>query len=743
MQSKSKAEIWIECALVAMASFLLFQPLWAAARFTDFQARDLSRAQELLRGVWIFYGPETTGGGNLPGGFYYAILALPLALGLGWQGAFWLMILGISISAAMIWHFFRNRFSRTVALASAAFLFSSNMYLRALKSFQNPSFVPVFATLSIILLVQTFTADRRSKSKWLLACLLMALGIQLHFTMIALFLTAIILQIFSKQLRLYALPVKDFLLGVAVYCLTLSPHFIWALAKRAGVHFGAETAVAVGSGSNSIPLLFKYVIKGFQRYPAQRSLLKFAEMFLIPEWLIFFAIIGLSWLISRKKFKMPLSSSSAKIWSPELSIAAIATAISFLPAIGGIALDWNVRYTLVFTINLTFFFGFLFAQTREFLAKTDIWIFATAVVAAIAVSIGESYTELQEAFGLYPHVILFVVIAAFLIDLIRRKRYFSRNLFLFYASGTLLGYALLLHTGLVSLAISRVEHELTINESSLLSSAMNEATGWNYAQARHHLFYVGVDPGHSFAWMEAFRKPAENKTRKADGFIIAMGASAKNGDFVSWLEMQGIESSLLDFVRTGEVKLLEPQMHGRVLLQPYVFRDSFRSEDFLQNIGEPYAPSSFDDLKRPDLETFEFRFNEHPQKIRDFENFVRVQRIQQNPKQWLIQVSLHGLSLSQPTEWTVPDWVESLSQPGLEITCAEKTETLSLAHSIGFRYEGTQWLPNHVLLAPFLRTWTDPCNGAAITGISFMFESAEISGSGKRLFLPGQKFKVH
>ena len=95
-RSWAHLEIWLEFILVALAAFLLFQPLWATARFTDFQARDLSRAEALLRGAWIFYGPVTTGGGNLPGGFYYSILALPLAMGLGWQGAFWLMILGIS-----------------------------------------------------------------------------------------------------------------------------------------------------------------------------------------------------------------------------------------------------------------------------------------------------------------------------------------------------------------------------------------------------------------------------------------------------------------------------------------------------------------------------------------------------------------------------------------------------------------------------------------------------------------------
>ena len=746
MQFNTKKEIWLECILVALASFLLFQPLWAAARSTEFQARDLSRAAELLRGAWIFYGPETTGGGNLPGGFYYAILAVPLALGLGWQGAFWLMILGISASSVMIWYYFRNRFSRTVAIAATAFLFSSNMYLRALKSFQNPSFVPIFATLSLILILQIFTADpaRKGKAsgKWLWVCLLMALGIQLHFTMVSLFLAAIFLQFFSKQLKLYALSLKDFTLGVLIYFLTLSPHFIWLLAKRGGVQLGVDPAIAVGSGANSIPLLYQCIVEGLKKHPAKRSLLKFADMFLIADWLIFFGVIGLAWLISRKSFKNFLSVLSVKTWSPELKIAAIATLISFLPAVGAIFLEWHVRFTLVFTINLSFFFGFLFAHVKNFVPKIEIWVLLAAFVAAAAVSAGATWLELREAFSLYPRAILFSVLTVFVIDFIRRKKYFSRKLILYYVSGVLLSYALLLHTGLLSLSISRVEHELTINESISLSNAMNEATGWNYAHARRHLFYVGIDPGHSFAWIDAFRKPAEKISRQADGFLIAMGYKEENGDVLSWLEKQRIEPSFLELIRTGQVQLQAQQMHGRVLLQPYVFRDKFRSEDFLHNVGEPYDPSSFDAFKLTNLETFEVRYNEQPQQIQDYENLVRVQRRQQDSKQWLLQVSLHGISLSQPTEWTTPDWVESLSQPSLEITCAGKTEKLRLAHTIGFRYDGVHWLPNHILLAPILRTWVDPCNGSPISTINFTFESVEISSKGINLSHPGKKLNL-
>src|SRR4051812_7452942 len=47
-----------------------------------FQARDLDRASLLTHGQFIFFGPEVTGGGNLPGPFYYVLLAIPKLLGI-------------------------------------------------------------------------------------------------------------------------------------------------------------------------------------------------------------------------------------------------------------------------------------------------------------------------------------------------------------------------------------------------------------------------------------------------------------------------------------------------------------------------------------------------------------------------------------------------------------------------------------------------------------------------------------
>src|SRR4051794_37846012 len=67
---------------------------WNTILFSVFQSRDLFRAQKLLEGQPIFWGPEMTGGGTLPGPFYYLLLAPSQAISQGWQSAWiWLVIL--------------------------------------------------------------------------------------------------------------------------------------------------------------------------------------------------------------------------------------------------------------------------------------------------------------------------------------------------------------------------------------------------------------------------------------------------------------------------------------------------------------------------------------------------------------------------------------------------------------------------------------------------------------------------
>src|SRR6185312_10215696 len=105
----------LQFILVCAAAYVYFAAWNDRGEFNIFQERDLARAQQWVAGKPIFFGPELSGGGHLPGPFYYALLYLPLALGWGWQGAQNLMVALTALGAGSFWFFLRRNFGFTAA----------------------------------------------------------------------------------------------------------------------------------------------------------------------------------------------------------------------------------------------------------------------------------------------------------------------------------------------------------------------------------------------------------------------------------------------------------------------------------------------------------------------------------------------------------------------------------------------------------------------------------------------------
>src|SRR5262245_26751402 len=107
---------FIQATIASILYGIYLFPLRERAIMLVFQVRDLARAQDILNGRPIFFGPELTGGGHLPGAFYYYLLALPLSFSLGWKGSWLLLVLCHSISVGALWFFFRTRFGLLTAV---------------------------------------------------------------------------------------------------------------------------------------------------------------------------------------------------------------------------------------------------------------------------------------------------------------------------------------------------------------------------------------------------------------------------------------------------------------------------------------------------------------------------------------------------------------------------------------------------------------------------------------------------
>ena len=140
LQSRDRAPYWIAAAAAAVAALRA----WLASPgmlFFSFQVRDLERAAEVAAGHWILWGPEMTGGGHLPGGLYYWLLAIPLRLGMGWKGA-WVLICLLWVAASAAAGFLLARaYGSLAALLAAAYFF---LPIAVLQNFLNVSATPPF-----------------------------------------------------------------------------------------------------------------------------------------------------------------------------------------------------------------------------------------------------------------------------------------------------------------------------------------------------------------------------------------------------------------------------------------------------------------------------------------------------------------------------------------------------------------------------------------------------------------------
>src|SRR5665213_1716966 len=145
MRFKKYIQLVIPAVLLAGVITWAFNlhELRLAIRLITFLTRDLYRAKELGDGHWIFFGPEMTGGGHLPGPFYYFLLA---AVGpvRSFFGPFELL-LATMVGAAMSGFFYlRHRISVESGLLFVALFVLSSVLENLMVAFLNLSFVVPF-----------------------------------------------------------------------------------------------------------------------------------------------------------------------------------------------------------------------------------------------------------------------------------------------------------------------------------------------------------------------------------------------------------------------------------------------------------------------------------------------------------------------------------------------------------------------------------------------------------------------
>ncbi len=146
-----------------------------------YQGRDLLRAYELYHNKIIFYGPELTGGGFLPGPFYYYLLGLPYLFTENVFSSMHFLFVLSSISSVVIWRIVNHKYGDDVAFMIWVLFLLKTYILDFVLQFYNPSFLYFFFSCFFYLLIIKKINTYR---KVFLASLLGALSLQIHYSAI-------------------------------------------------------------------------------------------------------------------------------------------------------------------------------------------------------------------------------------------------------------------------------------------------------------------------------------------------------------------------------------------------------------------------------------------------------------------------------------------------------------------------------------------------------------------------------
>ena len=196
---------WASLVSIFVLSFIYFYLQIVHLEFSIFTNRDLGRAWGWLNGEFYWPGPEMSGGGNLPGPFFYFLLAPPLFFGNSIYYSLLWYISWMSLTFTLAFYFLMSLCRHKESL----FFFPVIMLSLPLKTLHfsfawNAAFAVFFHILSIFSLYRWRWEGRKIKYIYILA-LSIGLGIQVHFFISIYLFIFLLLWVFQKDKRFYDL----------------------------------------------------------------------------------------------------------------------------------------------------------------------------------------------------------------------------------------------------------------------------------------------------------------------------------------------------------------------------------------------------------------------------------------------------------------------------------------------------------------------------------------------------------
>lgn len=750
----------LELSLLIVLGILLYLPsdFLSGIALYIFQNRDFTRAQGFLNGNLIFFGPEISGGGNLPGPFYYLLLAVPLALKLDWLGTWYWMIILSFVGGLFGWYYFRAKFNSLIAFFWLL-LFSLSFSIGQLGSiFLNPGFTIFFIVLINIYTLKAFSENtiRKRNRTFILACFLVGLTIQLHYSSLSYILALITLYIFSKKLKIISINFKSFCLGLVVFALTLLPYLLWLVLKKFDLELG-QAAPYTGIIKKSEPYLSVFFnIEKIFTSNFLLSSLKQLTVF-IPLALLIFAITRL--LCFRKKNiihkNITTDKNSSLIKISYVCLFFTVPAFSFIFFVPG-----GYRYVLPFIITISFITTLTYAKflvSKENLKYFNQLSLITLVLILLSGYITLSKEEVPRIIILFLYLII--------VFCLHYKRH-QKNNWKILLSFIFLGSLTISHTYIQK----NLKRSASVANSlprywqwKIILSKIYSDTGWSYLETSERIYFINHHPDSdlSTAYNQLVKKKYEKSSylpNLPDGYFVSIDES-ENNKTLEWIIDQPIQNEVRKGLLTGDIVLGQYNSQDRILIVPYYIINKNSLPISFHNTGLAYNKLPEGDLlhnfqESPGIKKLEnnhylFKWNECPSKDYYCDTGVIVSIISIKRGLYKLNIKIIGLPLSQVSQWVFPGWTQAWIKPYIEIKCGEKTQIEEIISSVGYNRKNIifrakknrYYFGNNSILAPLKRSFEIHCN-KSLSEISIGREGSEIEQITNLIKLPKQKLTL-
>lgn len=380
---KLPAARYVETSAVFLVFFLLTLSQRDYTFSQMYMARDLDRAFEVLNGKPIWFGPELSGGGHLPGGFFYYLLAFFVAFPGGWENAF----LGVSLltgaAAAFGYLWLRERVSLW-AMAGAVLTWPFIAGVRSsIIYFGNPSFLPLFVTVAMAGVLALFSGNTRNRRRtFTITAIAFALGVQMHMTVLFLLVVAALLQLAPRRLGFTRLTWNEMKPGLLITLLIFTPWLVWKAANASGKSFGQPslvTAISDQTFDDSSEVELGQIRSASRQF--RRSIAGYSQIVREPFFLIFLGLALLALFFPRP------GRIDEKTLNRQIVILLVLIVISTLPVL---SMDRG-RYYLCVSVAIALLIPLVLEKMRTRRVRMQIGILLSPVLLYVLWKAQERY----------------------------------------------------------------------------------------------------------------------------------------------------------------------------------------------------------------------------------------------------------------------------------------------------------------------------------------------------------------